>query len=149
MIQLHSKAHDNSYAEVAIEQLNSHQLCRTPEGVAIWIAANKSFPTMKLPHDIWHQNDPLNARDKRTLARVMKEASVTDHQTAAKAEQGAQKGSWNSRLHFAWSVVLAEFYSTNEQLEWSHKNKKSKRINFVEFWDTVVDGQRVIYFFVS
>jgi len=137
VLELPSKVHDSKFAEVAIEQLNTHQLTRTLEGVAIWILAKRSFPTMKFPRNVWHHDDPLNSRDRQILAKVMKEASVTD----GEATTASKTGSWSPRLHFAWGVVLEEFYEVDGQPGWNHKSHKSKRLNFVEFWEAVVDSK--------
>jgi DNA polymerase phi len=139
IVKLPSKVADSIYAEEAIEQLNSHKLAQTPEGVAIWLVAKRGFPSMKFPRKAWHHEDPLNARDKQILAKVLKEASTTDHESAS-AEKLPEKGNWSPHLNFAWNVVLQEFYKTDDQSGWGHKNEKSKRINFVEFWDVIVDG---------
>jgi DNA polymerase phi len=141
ILDLPGRVHDSSYAEAAIELLNSHQLARTPEGVAIWISTKRCFPTMKLPGNIWHREDPLNSHDTHILAKVLKEAPVAD-QEAIETNPKSQKGNWSPHLHFAWNVVLEEFYGVNEQPGWTHKNQKPKRMNFVDFWETVVDSKQ-------
>lgn len=97
------------------------------------------FPDAKVPAKIWKYDDPLDAREKGTLAKLMKESS------AAEPEDGKQRGNsrkpsgvWNSKLHFAWDAVLARLSDATKK---EKSKEKSSRLSFVDFWTEVVDSK--------
>lgn len=128
---------DIKYIESVIEIICSTDFVKSPEGVAMWLLVQDSFPGAKMPQDVWkYNNDPLDRRDRRTIARIMKQVSEAE-------EQSASSGVWNSRLHFAWDAVLTRLEDTksaDEKQDKRHKKAKESRITFEEFWTEVVDG---------
>lgn len=130
---------DVKYCEKMIEIISSNGFVKSPEGVAMWLLVQDSFPNAKLPQDVWkYNNDPLDRHDRRTLAKIMKQVSEAEDQSAA-------SGVWNSRLNFAWDAVLsrlADSKPTEGKKEKKDKKvgKESSRITFEEFWTEVVDG---------
>ncbi|KAJ9302503.1 hypothetical protein DTO217A2_7309 [Paecilomyces variotii] len=130
---------DTKYVESILDQLCANDLARTPEGVAIWLAAKDSFPLAKFPQNVWKYEDPLDSRDKSTLAKIMKESSVVEAQSEGSGTK--QSGVWNSKLHFAWDAVLSRIFASPQKKEKSKdKTSKSSRTSFVEFWVEVVDN---------
>lgn len=103
----------------------------------MWLLVQDSFPDAKLPQDVWkYSNDPLDRHDRRTLAKIMKQVSEAEDQSAA-------LGVWNSRLNFAWDAVLSRLADSKPEGKKEKKDKKGKestRITFEEFWTEVVDG---------
>jgi DNA polymerase phi len=128
-----------AFVEDVIVVLNEHKLIRTPEGVAIWLAAKQNVPHANLSKHVWKHSHPLAAKDVKNIAEVMKNARTQQSDD----EHGAQGStSWSASLHFAWTVVLASLYHKREQ---GHANGVSTAntshdlISFAEFWKVVVD----------
>jgi DNA polymerase phi len=140
LYELASQNADVKYSESVIEIISSKDIVKSPEGVAIWLLVQDSFPTAKLPQELWkYNNDPLDRRDMSTLVKIMKQAS--------EAEEGSQSAStsvWNSKLHFAWDAILKRLHDTkpgdDKQEKRDKKKKKESRITFEEFWKEVVDS---------
>ncbi|KAI9876926.1 MAG: DNA-directed DNA polymerase [Pleopsidium flavum] len=129
---------DPSYAQMVIDQLCSNRLAKTPDGISIWLSVQSSFPTVKLPKGVWHEEDPLHIKGKSALAKVLKEASESKKPQNG-SEGSRQKGMWTSKLHFAWDIVLASFFERHSQLGLGHSNPP-KRLNFVDFWFEIIDN---------
>ncbi|KAL1966912.1 hypothetical protein VTN77DRAFT_3656 [Rasamsonia byssochlamydoides] len=135
---------DAKFVEAAVDQLCSNDLARTPEAVSVWLAAKDLFPNANLPKNVWKYDDPLDAREKSVLSRVMKESSAGEDES--NKEGGSAKnttGVWTSKLHFAWDAVLTRIYDVKPaQGKSKDKDKlsKSSRISFVDFWIEVVDN---------
>ncbi|KAE8373088.1 DNA polymerase phi-domain-containing protein [Aspergillus bertholletiae] len=134
--ELSAQKADAKFVESALEHLCTNELARTPEGVAIWLAAKDLFPKVKLPTKVWKHDDPLDAKERNQLAKVMKESSVSEGEGENKGSNAKQSGVWNSKLHFAWDAVLSRLS------EASAKESKSKtsRLSFIDFWAEVVDN---------
>lgn len=131
---------DVKFVEATLEHLCSHDLARTPEGVSIWLAAKDAFPNASFPQNIWKHDDPLDAREKSSLAKVMRESSA-DSEPGKEVTGAKQSGVWNSKLHFAWDAVLSRIFDVSAKKEKSKdKPSKSSRISFVDFWIEVVDN---------
>lgn len=119
-------------AEAAIDRLCIGQMARTPEGVAIWLTGRALYPDIHLPEQPWRHQDPLYVKNSTALAQVMRESSYgSGSQTDREDHKLQQKGMWNSRPNFAWSVILKELYLSS---------LKKKRLTFSSFWQVVVDG---------
>lgn len=110
----------------------------------MWLLVQDSFPSAKLPQDVWkYNNDPLDRHDRRTLAKIMKQVSEAEDQSAA-------LGVWNSRLNFAWDAVLSRLSDSKpegKKEKKDQKGKESSRITFEEFWIEVVDGMFLLHNF--
>ncbi|OJK00955.1 hypothetical protein ASPACDRAFT_51746 [Aspergillus aculeatus ATCC 16872] len=129
--------------EVALERLCAHDLAKTPEGVAVWLAAKEAFPSVKFPAKVWKHEDPLDAKERVSLGKVMKDSSDSsassgedgDGQKKGSGAAAANSGVWNSKLHFAWDVVLGRLAQVPKA-----KAKGESRLGFAEFWTEVVDN---------
>lgn len=124
---------DAKFLEDALNGLCSHDLARSPEGVAIWLAAKDMFPDAKYPQKVWKHDDPLDTKERTSLSKIMKESSSEGDQGENKAKSS---GIWNSKLHFAWDAVLSR---TSEST--GSKSAKSSRLSFSDFWTEVVDSK--------
>ncbi|KAL5043349.1 hypothetical protein BDW71DRAFT_210338 [Aspergillus fruticulosus] len=126
---LASQRADGKLVEVALERLCSNDLARTPEGVAVWLAAKDLFPGISFVSKVWKHDDPLDSKERNQLAKVMKESST---ETDGEGDKGAKaSGVWNSKLHFAWDAAMMSLNGTKES---------KSRLSFVEFWTEVVDN---------
>jgi DNA polymerase phi len=114
------------FVEDVIKALSSRKLIRTPEGVAIWLAARKSYPEADSSHHVWKHKHPLARKDISSLAEIMKNARSEQVQDGHDAQGAA---TWSASLHFAWLVVLASL----------HEDSTRGSVGFEEFWNVVVD----------
>lgn len=122
-----------------IEALTAEKLIRTPEGVAIWLTAKKSYPDSKLSKHAWKHSHPLAAKDVQGLAEVMKNARSQQPD----AEFGAQGStSWTASLHFAWTIVLRHFFEQPGPSDGvkNHGKDSHELVTFEQFWEVVVDN---------
>ncbi|BCR92698.1 DNA-directed DNA polymerase POL5 [Aspergillus chevalieri] len=132
---LSSQKVDSKYVEAALERLSSFELVRTPEGVAIWLAAKDLFPKANFPGKAWKHDHPLDARERNQLAKVLKESSVgTEDENQENKPKST--GVWNSKLHFAWDAVLSRIPAAKE----TKSKKESSHLTFLDFWTDVVDN---------
>lgn len=132
---------DIKYAQIAIDLLVENNLAKTPEGVAIWLLTKDVLPDLSLPENVWQHGSPLDRRERVTLAKIMKETSVSDEkQEDGKSKAQLQTGSWNPKLHFAWDAVLVRLYQQPPEGE-DTKKSKSGQAGFTDFWMEVVDSE--------
>ena len=130
-----------SFVEDVVDVLSVQKLIRTPEGLAIWLAAKQSFPHAKLSKHVWKHSHPLAAKDLKSVADIMKDAKSQPSQDEFEAQGAA---SWSANLHFAWDVVLRLLYLSDQQRatkEIGHTGEKAGKslASFHEFWLSVVD----------
>lgn len=126
-----------AYIQTVIDKLRSAGLAKTPEGVAIWIAIQKQFPSVTVPNGVWHNNTPLHQKEKSQLALILKEASVSELDVTESDARTTQRGSWSANVHFAWLVVITELLSQSGS---KHTNGFSQCLSFSEFWNNCVEG---------
>lgn len=134
---LGSKGRNNKYAQLIIDKLHESSLAKTPEGVAIWLRVQSEIPDVILPAGIWHNEDPLDRKEKTRIAKILKEASTSDLDQAVPSSKASQKGNWTSKLHFAWDVVLSQLLTA----EHTRYSRSTKRQNFESFWSECVDSE--------
>ncbi|GKZ19883.1 DNA-directed DNA polymerase [Aspergillus brasiliensis] len=135
--ELAAQKADVKFLDSALEQLHSNELARTPEGVAIWLAAKDLFPNAKFPSKVWKHDDPLDAKERNQLAKVMKESSSADSEGES-GTKAKSSGVWNSKLHFAWDTVISRL--ADAPTKESKSKGSSSRISFADFWTEVVDN---------
>lgn len=136
--ELAAQKADVKFLESALERLCSNDLARTPEGVAIWLAAKDLFPNAKFPSKVWKHDDPLDAKERNQLAKVMKESSSADSESEG-GNKAKSSGVWNSKLHFAWDTVIGRL--ADAPTKESKSKGSSSRISFADFWTEVVDSE--------
>ncbi|QDS71801.1 hypothetical protein FKW77_009483 [Venturia effusa] len=115
------------YIHDILPKIVSHDLARTPGGVAIWLCLKSRFPTSPLPEDVWKKNDPLCTKERPNLAKVMCES--VSHESDDNKAKKAKSGTWQARPSFAWNIVLQEALK-----------RESKPAKFKQFWIEVVDN---------
>lgn len=137
--ELSAQKLEAKFVEAALERLSQHELVRTPEGVAIWLAAKDLFPGASFPSKAWKHDDPLDAKEHSQLAKVMKDSSsiVTGNEGQEKQKSS---GVWNSKLHFAWDAVISRFIDAPTKDSSKSKKSSSSRLSFADFWTEVVDS---------
>ncbi|KAI5293640.1 DNA-directed DNA polymerase [Ascosphaera acerosa] len=134
------KQRDLKYAQTVLDLYVENDLAKTPEGVAIWLLAKDELPLLTFPANVWQHGSPLDRKERVTLAKIMKETSITnEEQEAGKTERQIDTGSWNPKLHFAWRTVLAHLYKQPPRTEDGAK-KKSGQLAFADFWLEAVDN---------
>lgn len=121
------------FVQAIVEKLHENALAKTSEGIAIWLAIQRDFPSIQLPGGVWRNDNPLHRKEKSKLAKILKEVSSENASDDA-SEKLAQKGNWNSRLHFVWNIVLTELAKESVA-----KNAQDTT-TFGEFWQEAVDG---------
>ncbi|WEW58089.1 DNA-directed DNA polymerase [Emydomyces testavorans] len=130
------KKADVQYVDEIIKGLSKNGLAKTPEGIAIWLAAMECPSPVTFVLDVWQSNNPLHTKEKTALAKIMKESS--DPHSERNGENGtANKSSvWNPKLHFAWDPILARLYKLSRNKK---EDRTSKQVSFIDFWTEVVD----------
>ncbi|KAJ5662708.1 hypothetical protein N7462_011634 [Penicillium macrosclerotiorum] len=134
---LSAREMDIKFVDATIERLCSHDLARSPEGVAVWLAVKDMFPKANFPGKVWKHDDPLDTKERHSLAKIMKESSAEQNDGESKAKSS---GVWNSKLHFAWDAVLSRTSDESKDKNSKSKSSKSTRLTFVDFWTEVVDN---------
>lgn len=133
-----SKIVPEAFAIDAISAFSSHKLIRSPEGVALWIAATRAFPDAQFQKSIWKHDDPLASKDISSLTAILKDArTLSDGSDESFEAQGS--AGWSANLHFAWDVVLNELYQENPSGE-QNQHQTANRVSFDLFWQVVVDN---------
>jgi DNA polymerase phi len=107
-----SKISQEHIIKKIIEKYSGDGLLETAEGVAIWITAQKAYPDLKLPKDVWHKRDPLHSTERTRLARILCDSKGTN----APLQNPDQKkiktsGTWKPQPNFAWRVVLQQAFA--------------------------------------
>lgn len=132
-----SKFVPEPFVKDAISALSTHKLIRTPEGVAVWVAASRAFPQTQFPKSIWKYEDPLASKDIHSLAAILKDARTQSDSPDETFEAQGTAG-WSANLHFAWDVVLSELYQPMSNGE-QNEHRSVRRASFELFWQVVVD----------
>ena len=134
------KGKDVKYAQLLVDKLLAKGLSKTTQGVAIWIGVQAEFPSIVLPHGVWHHEDPLNRKETSRLAKLLMEAPTATSPGNSLELETAAKGAWTTKLQFAWDVILAELMGVQPQ-GLQRKTKLAKRVKFGDFWKECVDSK--------
>ena len=128
------------FVEDIIDILSSHKIIRTPEGVAIWLAAKRSYPKASMSKYVWKHGHPFASKDLKTLADTMKDAKMKSSEDDSEAQGGA---TWSANLHFTWTIVLDYLFEVNVIGSKSERVTSTKPVEdvvpFEDFWRVVVD----------
>ncbi|KAI9701853.1 MAG: DNA-directed DNA polymerase [Candelina mexicana] len=127
-----------NYTQAVVDKLHAHGLTKTPEGVAIWLSVRSLAPAVSLPKDVWHLDDPMDSKEKKTLAKVL---IGHGNRKGQNNENFPQKGIWNSRLHFIWGVLRAAFAEVEDPYKkLLAKSKRTTQTTWACFWTEAVDN---------
>ena len=134
------KGKEVKYAQLMINKLVANGLSKTSQGVAIWLGITATFPSIDLPHGVWHHEDPLNRKESSKLIKILMEAPAIASSQEDPESQVTIKGTWGTKLPFAWEVVMAGLLDV--QLGQQQQSAKySKRIEFAKFWEDCIDSK--------
>ncbi|KAK0392688.1 hypothetical protein NLU13_2183 [Sarocladium strictum] len=116
---------DQNLTKSTLRRIAEKGQAKTPEGVAIWLAASSRFPNLKVQP--W--NHPLAKESLATLTAVLKESYNLAKEEGEDTQTSKQAG-WTRDPHFVWDLIL-RYYALDEL---------APIADFERFWTTVVDG---------
>jgi DNA polymerase phi len=117
---------DKSLTRATLKRIADKGQARTPEGVAIWLAASSRFPHLKVQP--W--GHPLAKESLATLTAVLKENYNLAKEEGEDAQANKQAG-WTRDPHFVWDLIQ-RYYALDEL---------ASVADFERFWTTVIDGE--------
>jgi len=120
-----------AFASILLQKLQSVGLARTAEGVAIWLMVTRLFPTATLPKNVWYHNDPLHAKERAALAKILRETNNTESSESSQSSN-SKSGAAQNMPSFAWTPVLNQLYT--------RFIAGQKVIDFENFWNEAVDS---------
>lgn len=117
---------DKDLTRATLKRMAEKGQAKTPEGVAVWLAASSQFPNLKVQP--W--GHPLAKESLSTLTAVLKESYNLAKEDGEDAQTNKQAG-WTRDPHFVWDLIL-RYYALDEL---------ATVAEFEKFWTTVVDGK--------
>lgn len=136
--ELSKSDHANLFARTCLEQLESHGLTRSPEGVAVWLAIQSKLPLFNaFPSNGWLRNDPLHRDNSAELNRAMREQF---YNTEVEKKDSIKSGFWQQSVHFAWHMVLQTSMDRS-------RNLQDGCVSFGDLWRSLVDGRSLTALF--
>ncbi|KAF2237325.1 hypothetical protein EV356DRAFT_462095 [Viridothelium virens] len=133
---LAKKGQMNGYIDDILSVLAEQKLEHTPEGVALWLTVSANGKEISYPEDCWANKDPLDKREKPRLVRILKRGAG-DELPGADGDKKRYSGGNQTRLSFAWNVLIFSFIN---RLDYKLSNKDAKREKrFKSFWKEMVD----------
>ncbi|KAL8879766.1 MAG: hypothetical protein Q9198_002687, partial [Flavoplaca austrocitrina] len=127
--------HNPRFIQALIDELIDSGLAKTPEGIAIWLKVQRHFPKAKMPTGIWQDENPLHRKEKSKLAKILNETPIA-RRSDEQSPETLQRGSWTSKINFAWNVILSELMR-GQPVEGA--TPKPMTIGFRDFWQVAVD----------
>ncbi|KAL9615238.1 MAG: hypothetical protein Q9167_000332 [Letrouitia subvulpina] len=117
--------------QMIIDRLFEHGLGKTPEGLAAWILVRFATSDVVFPPGVWHCDNPLHNKERENISRILREAFVETDQGREHPDV-AKKSNWSPKLHFAWSIVLAQLLTDKSE-------EDPELITFGDFWKDVIE----------
>lgn len=114
-----------------IDRLCEHGLGKTPEGLAAWILVRSATSDIVFPLGVWHCDNPLHIKESENISWILREASAGTDQGMEHSDV-TKKSNWSPKLHFAWSIVLAQLLTDENQ-------EDSELLTFNQFWMDVIE----------
>jgi DNA polymerase phi len=124
-------------AEEVLNRLTTFKLVSTPEGVAIWLTIQASYPKV-LPEGVWHGKDPLSKKERSRLAKVLKGTFTGESEHGT--DEAAKSGTTNPNPSFTWDLVFSEMLQRDEQ----SNGGANKKPEFPQFWIDTVDSKFIV-----
>lgn len=118
---------DKAQTRATLKRVAEKGQAKTPEGVAIWLAASSRFPD--LSEKPW--GHPLSNKSLTTLAAVLKENYQQTGNESGDEGQTKKQGGWTKDPHFVWDLMMR--YYTLDEL--------ASVADFERFWVTVIEGE--------
>lgn len=128
----------SEHVQTVIDRIKENGLMESPEGVAIWIVTLENYSAVNFPRKLWKHQNPLHRKEKARLAKIMREVPTSDLDESGHASRTSQKGTWSSKLHFAWEVILDRLVKSPLS-DGKSLTKSKNELNFSDFWDECVD----------
>lgn len=144
ILKLDKSQHDAKFIQKVIDKIHESGLTKTPEGVAIWIAAMESSSGVKFPKGQWDNDNPMHRKGVAALALILKEASRNRSHQDVSTSEFSQKGNWNPKLHFSWEVVINHLSTRHSYVDKSQA-EPSDELDMAGFWDECVDSECVMH----
>lgn len=120
------EALDQSDANLTIDAVSESSVAKTPEGLAIWVAALGQHPGLK--SKTWKK--PVSAKSSSGLTTTLKEsATKVLNENGPGTDTG--KSTWTSPLHFVWAKLAAYFGKLGDDA----------LKDFTSLWTPVVEGK--------
>jgi DNA polymerase phi len=129
-------------AEEVLSRLTTFKLVSTPEGVAIWLTIQTSYPKV-LPEGTWHGKDPLSKKERPRLAKILKGNFTGESENGT--EEATKSGTTNPNPSFTWDLAFLEMLHRDGQSNGDAKNKP----DFPQFWIDTVDSKFLAVFYGS
>ena len=128
----------SEHVQTVIDRINENELMDSPEGVAIWIITLENYSAVNFPRKVWKHQNPLHRKEKSRLAKIMREVPTSNPDESVHASKTSRKGTWSSKLHFAWEVILDRLVKSPLSGDKSLTKSKNE-LKFPDFWDECVD----------
>lgn len=117
---------DQSDAGFTVNAVSESSIVKTPEGLAIWVAALRQHPDLK--SKTWKK--PVSAKSSSDITTTLKEsATKVLNENGPGTDTG--KATWTSPLHFVWAKLAAYF----------GKRGDDALKDFTSLWTPVVEGK--------
>ena len=126
---------------MVVDKLQDHKLCKTPEGIAIWLTAKSQIPNLSFPTQVWKRENPLDRKEKSSLAKILREGTLVGASHDASEPKASQQGIWSTKVHFVWDVVITKFLEVRPAQKAS---KEKKTLSFKDFWEECVDSKSCV-----
>ena len=120
-----------------IDKLYEHRLCKTPEGLAVWITAQSQMHLVRFPSGVWHRDNPLDRRETATIAKILREGTSADAIDNEVVTPATSISRWSNKVHFVWDLVCSCLLRTLNSAE---QSRSGNSIKFIEFWEACVDS---------
>ncbi|KAL9045879.1 MAG: hypothetical protein Q9214_001156 [Letrouitia sp. 1 TL-2023] len=121
--------------QMIIDRFCEHGLGKTPEGLAAWILVRSATSDVVFPPGVWHCDNPLHTNERENVSKILREASAGIDQ-AMEHPAVTKKSNWSPKLHFAWSIVLAQLLTDAHE-------EDSELITFEDFWMDVIEHKEI------
>lgn len=120
------------------------KLTHSPLGIGLWLELQQRAPSVKLPKNIWHHQDPLSSEELPNVIRCMKRSTGSSEQSEDDVAPNARLGARQSRPSFAWMVIIRRLQNHAQ-----HNGKMNPAITpagrkLAKFWNEAVDGESFV-----
>ncbi|KAG5437856.1 hypothetical protein PCANB_000571 [Pneumocystis canis] len=123
LVQFQNLPKFQEIVNIILKKMYDANVLKTPEGVAIILAIQKFFKSLKPFGNIqWDPPSPLSFSNLETLTTVLKDININS--------KVKQRGNWNIKLHFVWNIIIEIYTSEISNII---------DLPFSDFWTKVID----------